>query len=554
MIAGPFDVLKLVSPNQHSVFLASSGSNSFVAGLQSKSLVLDQLPVRDVGPEGAAFPISWVTADGADSIELDPVTLTVRCDGDADFAGIPLGELTAQTPGTGQMVIPIPGGRRLRAVHLAGLETDTPGEDRVPLRNADDLAAHGVRLAVSAPDPVKGGWAAPVVSVASVGPRGAIPATLTGATFADSVLRLPDVAGGRLRISLVKGDTPEQFTPVGCRFATLTGWASPIAKDLTLTGVDGQTLWAFPGELLPGTEAVADVTAVVSASLEALRATGAPLTGALTLRAAAPSRIGVEMAEVAGSLLRRIPGTTSIVLQGEPEGFLVPGVPLAAVPPTTVVADLHVTYAGMRLAAISDALPQTGAVSGQVVGERPSYRVLPPEALRGETVTRIGLVGCCPEESALLVRLTAASAATPVARGASGRTSEPSIGGPGVVTVAASARPGVVWVDLPAPVTVDESVAIEVSASKGRFRWVGEPDPMVRVVVVDPDPGNRPVVLGTAAAPSTLFTLQEPQLSVTRVALPPTAFAGSDLVLASALFCTVEVTDAELRYRRPTGV
>ena len=551
MIAGPFDVLKLVSPNQQSVFLASSESNSFVAEFQRGFKVLDQLPVVDVGPEGVAFPISWASADGADSIELDPVTLTLRSDVDADFPGIQLGELTAQTPGTGQMVISVPGGRRLRAVHMAGLETDIPGEDPVPLRNADDLAAQGVRLAVSAPDPVTGGWAAPVVSVASVGQRGAIPATLTGASFSGSVLHLPDVAGGRLLISLVSGDSPEEFTPVGCRFDSLTGWASTIPKDLTLTGIDGQTLWAFPGELLPGADAVADVTAVVSASLEALRASGQPLTGALTLTAAAPSRIGLQIAEVAGSLLRRIPGTTSIVLEGEPEGFTVPGVPLADVPPTTVVADLHVTYAGMRLAAISDALPQNGALSGQVVGEQPSYRVLPPEALQGEKVTRIGLIGYCPEESALLVRLTAASAATPVARGNAGSTPAPSIGGPGVVRVPASARPGVVWVDLPEPVTVDESVAIEVSVSKGRFRWVGEPDPMVRIVVVDPDPGNRPVVLGTAAAPSTLFTLEEPQLSAARVALPPTAFAGSDLGLASALFCTVEVTDAELRYRRP---
>ena len=385
------------------------------------------------------------------------------------------------------------------------------------------------------------------------GERGAIPATLTGASFSGSVLHLPDIAGGRLRISLVTGGSPEEFEPVECRFDGLTGWASTIPTDLTLTGIDGETLWTFPGDLLPGPEAEADVTAVVSASLEALRAAGQPLTGALTLTAAAPSRVGLRISEVAGALVRRIPGTTSIVLEGEPEGFPVPGVPLAADPPDTVVADLHVTYAGMRLAAISDALPPVGTVSGQVVGEQPSYRVLPPEALRGETVTRIGLIGYCPEESALLVRLTAASAATPSARGSSESTPAPSIGSPGVATVAASARPGVVWVDLPAPVTVGEAVAIEVSASKGRFRWVGAPDPLVRIVVIDPDPGNRPVVLGTTAAPSTLFTLQDPQLSATRVALPPTAFAGSDLVLASALFCTVEVTDTELRYRRPGG-
>jgi len=547
-----FDVLTLVSPNQDSVFLTTLDSKGFGAGIQSR-FVLDQLPVRDVGPDGTAFPISWANAEGADSLELDPVTLTIRSDVDADFVGIPLGELNVQTPDKGHLVITVPGGRRLRAVHLAGLETDVPGEERVPLLDENDLSAKEVRLAVSAPDPSTGDWAAPVVSVPSIDRQGAVPATLTGATFSSSVLHLPDVAGGRLRISLVQGKSPEEFKPVGCRFGTLTAWASPIPEDLELTGIDGETLWAFPGELLPGAEAVADVTAVVSASLEALRASGQPLTGALTLTAAAPSRIGLRISEVTGSLVRRIAGTTSIVLEGEPEDFPVPGVPLAAEPPSTVVADLHVTYAGMRLAAISDALPPTGTVSGQVVGEQPVYRVLPPEALRGETVTRIGLIGYCPEESALLVRLTAASAATPSVRGTSGNTPPPSIGSPGVATVSASARPGVVWVDLPEPVTVDEAVAIELSASKGRFRWVGEPDPLVRIVVVDPDPGNRPVVLGTAAAPATLLTLLEPRLSATRVALPPTAFAGGDLVLASALFCTVEVTDTELRYRRPGG-
>jgi hypothetical protein len=167
------------------------------------------------------------------------------------------------------------------------------------------------------------------------------------------------------------------------------------------------------------------------------------------------------------------------------------------------------------------------------VRDTPVTRTLPPLALRGEQITRVGLVGFCDPGTALLMRIVAAGSAT-------------ALGAPGVTSPDPGTRPGVVWVDLPAPVTVDVAVAIEVSASAGRFFWVGDPQPLVRIVVADPDPAGRPVVLGDVA----LFTLPEPELHAVRVALPPAPFTGDTLVLASALFCTVEITDVELRYRR----
>jgi hypothetical protein len=54
-------------------------------------------------------------------------------------------------------------------------------------------------------------------------------------------------------------------------------------------------------------------------------------------------------------------------------------------------------------------------------------------------------------------------------------------------------------------------------------------------------------------AGDTLVTLDKPELQVTRAALPAAPFARSAdaLSLASALFCTMELTDLEIRYARP---
>lgn len=496
------DVLKLL-PITGEVVLAKA--------ILAEPLFMTPLQSHDLGP--VTFPFDWGTPDGADAVEVDPVSITVQADQGPD---IPLGELPATVSG-GELVVTVPNGRRIRALHLANLKV---GDQT--LRNESDLAGRRLSVSVPAPD---GGWANPIVSAPAVYARGQVPATLTGASFANEVLRLPDIAGAKIRVSLVDGDTPDDFTAVTITAGTVTGWASTIAKDLALT-LDGTTLWAYPGEL--GSAATGDVTVGVTTVLEKHRAAGEPVTGTLTLTAAHPSRVRLAVSDVTGAFLHRVPGITAVDLRGEPKNL--PAMP--AETPTSVTADLHVTYAGMRLAEISDALPPLGTQSGTVVRDAPVTRALPPLALRGERVTRVGLVGFCDPGTALLVRLVATDA-TPV-------------GAPGVTSPQPGHTTGVVWVDLPEPVTVDVAVAIEVSAGAGRFFWVGDPQPLVRIVVLDPDPAGRPVVLGDVP----LFTLPEPELHAVRVALPPAPFTGDTLVIASALFCTVEITDAELRYRR----
>lgn len=540
------DVLRLLAPAARAVDLERA-----VLMIPTLSLAA-VLPEHDVGPAGTAFPVDWEPLAGADAVEVDPVRLAVTAQIGVAFAGIPLGEVPARVEG-GAVVVTVPEGRRIRALHLAGLATTADPD--VTITDQAGLGAR--RLAVSAPGPA-GGWAAPVVAVPPVAAQGQVPATLTGGSFAGGVLRLPDVAGSRLRVALVDGGRPDQFGTVAVTVGTVTAWAAPFPRDLALAGLDGEPLWGFPGELLPTpAPATADVTVGVAGALEARRAAGQPLTGALTLASAHDARIGLSLSPVTGALVRRLPGTTSVTLAGEPADLPVPGAPLPATPPGSVTADLHVSYAGMRLADISDALPPPGTVAGTVVRDRPVHRVLPEGALRGERVTRIGLVGFCPEPSSVLVRLVAADAAR-AAAGAGGEGSGPAgrgLGPPGVAKVPAGERPDVVWVDLPEPVTVAEAAAIEVWAGSGRLLWVGAPDHLlVRVVVLDPDPGNRPVVLGgPGAPPATLVTVRTTESSTQRAALPPAAFTGASLVLASALFCTIELTDVELRYRRGGG-
>ena len=499
-------------------------------------------PVIEVTPAGVSFPFDWGTAPAdTDRVDLAPVPLRVLADPATDFAGYPLGELVSRAAGGG-LVVNVPAARRVRALTLTDLTCDG-----TTFRNEGQLRAAGRRLTVSSPDP-RGGWATPAVAVPPVDARGQVPATLTGASFSGSVLKLPDLPGP-LRVAVVEGDTPDAFGGHQVSVGTVTGWAAPTPVDLTLSGPDGAVVWSFPGPLPPGASQAADVTVAVAAALDRLRQAGRALAGALTLTSRFPCRVAFGVGPVHGDLVRVLRGTTSVVLAGEPVTIPVTP-PLGQAAPTSVVADVAVTYDGRRLADISDPLPAAGSVSGVVAGSEPVLRLLPPQALRGERVARVGLIGCCPGATALLVRLVpapAAGGAPSPAPGAGAGPAGPALGRPGTAQVPAGTDVGVVWVDLPEPVLVDQPVAVEVSASSGTLQWVVGPDPLVRIVVLDPDPGGRPVVLGGR----TLLTVAALRLRTMRAALPAGSFAGpGPPSLASALFCTVEITDAELRHSR----
>ena len=529
------DVLHLLDPAKEAVRLDSAtaiapATGPTFVGFQAVAI---RIPPRlvDVPADGLEFPFDWGAAlPGTDRVELAPVTVDLQADRVSEFGGYPLGELGTQRS-SGGVSVTARGGQRLRALHLAGLISDN-----VELRGNEQLSAQR-RLTVSLRDP-RGGWAAPTVSVPPVARQGAIPETLTGAAFTNGVLQLPDLPGP-VRVAIVDGETPDKFTEHATTVQKVVGWAAPTPVDLTLTGPDGATLWSFAGALPEGAAQAPDVTVAVSSAVEALRAAGKPIAGSLRLTSKFACKVRFAVSPIEGDLVRALSGTTTIELAGEPISLPLDN-PLPPATPSVAVADVKVTYRGMRLADISDPLPPIGAHRGVVVRADRVLRTLPPLALRGEHVSRIGLVGYCPQPAALLVRLVPADA-TPESAPALAP-----IGTPGTAHVDAADSVGVIWVDLPEPVLVQRPVAIEVSAGSGVLHWVTGPDPLVRIVVQDPDPGGRPIVLGGA----TLVTVDRPMIAASRASLPTAPFGADTPSLASALFCTVELTDGELRYPR----
>lgn len=548
----PLDVLELVDASNYGWV----GLSGVVADLGVGRLVLAPMDSRDLGPSPISMAFDWGEPAGIDRVEVRPAVLRIDPPAASD-PGIPLGVLGSRISG-GSLEVDVPGGRAIRRLHIASLATDE--EEPVTLDGRAALDGMARRLAVSAAPGGSGGFDPVATSVPAVWLGDQVGWILTGSSYEAGVLSLPDLSGRRLRISLVEGATPTEFTAVPVTAGEVTGWAAPAPRDLSVKGPDGTELWAFPGVFAPGTPtASVDVALGVQNAVSGLIAAGATLAGAVTLSAAASSRADVGTADLDADLVRDLPGVMKVVLDGDPAPAPLPGAPLRAEVPSAVVADVVVTYDGIRLTELSDPLPTGLAVDGVVVGGEPVLRVLPPESLTGESVARVGIVGRAAAPAKLTIALVdagtqAGGAGVGAPVGATAGTGQPvTVGRPSVVSVdpppaAAAGEVAVVWAVFDPPVEVTGAVAVSVTATEGSFLWVAGPEPLVRIAVLDPDPGGRPILL----AGQPLLTLAEPSLSAMRVSLPPAPF-GSGAAgpsFASALFCSVELTDVELRYAR----
>ena len=516
---------------------ARAGVGSVEASGFATPVLLLQEPT-EVGRDGLSFRFAWAGATGSERLELDPVVLEVSTSSDADFPGFPLG-LVSVDQRDGGLRISAPGAPPLRALTFDLLRETIPDAPRlVPGDFTRDSKRH---LIVRRRDPASGGWGAPVVAVPPLPAGGAVPARLVGATMSSTTLRLPDLAG-QLLVQLATGDSPESFQLTPLALTDVRAWAAPIAKDLRVIGPDGAVLWSFPGEFTSATSMRSELTVGVQAALEKLRAAGQPIAGELRVISDRAARIQLRLGDVAGAQVRTLPGTTSVRLDGEPAFIALPPPSFDDAGPTSAVGDLRIAYLGARLADISDRLPEGDAVAGVAVHADRAVRDLPPESLTGATVTRIGIVGFAPVPATLLVGFAARADPSRV------------VGASAVVRCVPSAAWDVLWVDLPEPVVVTEPVVIAVSASEGRFNWVGAPHPLVRIVVEDPDPAGRVIVIGPEdAEPMILAAVTGAAVDVPRASLPPAVFRGERLVVASALVCTVDLTDVVLSYRRGGG-
>ena len=509
----------------------AESASSVNVPLQGITTVLPDVAVPGAGLDVAA--VDWAGVPGATAVEVTSAGISIG----------PPNKTTVVQPVTvtaanGGFVITLPTGFQLRSLQLAGLKSGDTAITAAADLNGDR------RLVIALPSPAGGGFGPPVYAVPFVPAEGAVPRSLTGASFDQGVLHLPDVTTGRVLLTLTDGDHPNEFRPIARpALASVTAELVPVPADLTVTDPAGASVWTRPGPLTARTDV--DLTAATQRTLSAALTAGAPLSTRLHLRAARATTCGLRSATTRGALVRAAAGPVSTTLAGDPVALDLGPTALAGERPGSVSAELTVHYQGIRLSnVVADRLP-TGlptGIAGIVVVAEPVRRVLPAAALTGQDVVRIGVIGRAPVDTALSVQLLDPIAGTP-------------LGPPAVTPVPAGHDFGTVWLAFIAAQQQAGPAVVALTATTGRFLWAtgpssGGPDavPLVRVAVADPDPGGRPIRLaGTELTRLTAAPAGPP----TATALAPAAFTGPGApVLDSPLFVTVQLSALTLRYPR----
>ncbi|PZW43008.1 hypothetical protein C8P66_11733 [Humitalea rosea] len=487
------------------------------------------LPVIEVTTQGHALAVDWgSTPPGATRVEVTSASLALT----PLSRDTTLGALQLAKDGRGYKVT-APTGRRLTRIVLHGLKA---GESS--LSDRAKLVERGLRLAVAVPD--GSGRFTPTGATPGVPGAGLVP-PLPQPGYTAGVLDLGSNVASRLRLSLVTGDGPDRFTEdATMALERVEGVAADPPLDLKLAGESGApVLWAFPGEMPSGGAATqADLRVAVETALQAAVDAGAAPRLPLRLTAGRASQLRLASFQAHGTLIRRIASVPTLEIQGE-------AAPLPAEAPlperpNTATADLSLRYLGIRLVPeLSDAVPGgpvLGPVFGHVVGTAEVVRSLPPQALRGARLARIGLVGRAPEAAALVLTLRNA-------------TTGAAIGAPVKLALEAARDIATRWVEVPEEAPIDVPLAVALRATSGRFLWSARDDdgaPRLRLAVHDPDPGGRPLLLGGAS----LLTVDTMVLRQRGVALPSAGFAGHWPMLSSELFLTLDLADLTLRYVR----
>ncbi len=501
-----------------------------VLGLEEVGRGRDVVKVRtprNVAAPGFAQTIRWPSVAGATAAEVERASVLLS----PELASETQQDVSFSTDNG--WIVNIPARKRVKTLTLRGLKP--AGRDEVT--NSDGLA--GMRLAISFPPAQGGGWDSPRFAVPSVGAQNMVPRTLTGATFSNRVLTFNDsVPAARVRVSLVNGSEPREFVTQAAELSKIHLSTETAAHNIKLVGPDGATLWQVPeyDPDAPSTEV--DIRAALELALDAKVKSHEALEATFTVTADAPAQASVSFTRVSGALLRVHEGVLRTELNGDPLPLELGGGALATETPSSAIGDLTITYAGIRiLETVSDApLAPDALVSGVIAGANGVLKVFAPQALDGITPARIGIIGRAPEDCELsleFVTVNGGIAASPV-------------GPPAVMTLAADNEIRTRWIDVPAGVSLSGPLGLRVRANRGRFFWVTRDQPLARIAIHDPDPGRRPLFIGT----SRLKDIAETNSHEPAFHFPAAAFRNIVPALRSDLFLTVDISDLTLRYAR----
>jgi hypothetical protein len=308
---------------------------------------------------------------------------------------------------------------------------------------------------------------------------------------------------------------------------------------------DGSTVFEFPGDLpLQAPDVTVPLIQQLINQFQQKLDAQEQIAATLTITARASNAGQNAMAQVAiadpqGSLVRTVPGVHTTTLAGEELALVIAAEsPLAVETPAEVTADVMLVYDGIKiLPGFSAAVPQqNGDIGGQVVTTARKLKCLPPAALSDKRIARIGVVGRAPEDCELVMELIDLTGGVPGAP----------LLDPVVINLQPEHRLGVHWFSFPDQEPFPMPIGIGLRANVGRFFWVTDTDPLIRVAVYDNDPGTEAVYLGG----QTIISGDRLPFSAGSLALPAMIFAGEMPLLQSNLFLTVDVADLTLRYAR----
>lgn len=496
----------------------------------------------DVTADGTPLRLDWPRVSGATEVALTSARITLLPPTGAG-AGLDLGDLRGAFSGERCTVTVPDGPRPVRALRLAGLRLEDADATPLPRKSALTGAPTPVRLAIA----VKlGGVLAPVgYAVPHIGPSPSqppyvTPPLLAGASYADNVLTLPDVMAEELQIMVVTGSDPEDFAPVSFALDGVSGRAALSPQDVSLLDGTGAAFYSGAGPITAAT--TVDAKNAVQRALEAAIKDGAQPSITLKVTGRTEGKLGTFGIVASGEVRRVFDDKIAVTLEGGAVTPAIPGAPLDPQTPFSATADVVVEHAGLRLHDLSDPVPAAaGGQFGQVLTmEAPLWRPLPPMAMRGEVLRRIGLVGFGLTPATLGLRVLAAGPGGAMIAPPDLATGTCEIAAPVLTT---PQKPQVFWCDLGEGVEIDRAIGIEVTARTGRFLWIANGDrPLLRFAVTHDLVGGETVRIGSHA-----LAITAPRTTLNAQALTPAVFT-SPPVIDSTHFLTLTLSRLTLGY------
>jgi hypothetical protein len=475
------------------------------------------LPAVDVTPSGHRTAVSWRGVAGATGARLGACSLAVHSE--YTGTGRKLGVVAAAHDRVDQIVLDNPEpGTLLRGLRIPALHR-FEGDEKLAISSASDLGGD-LHLVLT---PITSGQVgAPLIAVPPLPGKNALPAQLVGGSLSGSLMQLPDIPGTRFRVTVVKGNSPEDFAQQDFSHGDVELFVAPMPVGLHVDGPDGAELFALAGSSSQSTQV--DLRAALTRYFGAAVKTtgdGMPLEAAVTVRADVQGRAGVQLSTSGGVIERKLEGRLSAQATGAGARIPVPA-PHSARAPLRTIADVTVTHHGMALHPISNPLPNRDAgIGGPTVRDRSVVRALPPEALRGLYVMRVAVVGWPLAETDLTLSLLGQSASVS-----------------GLTPTRERSAAAQVWFDFPSPLRVDNAVELALTATRGAFGWVSDPEPLVQIAVAAAPEGKHVRVAGRD------LTLTGAETLVSGVALS----GHRDFAVETDQFCSVSIANAVMEF------